>query len=110
MIVVTETAAKEIQKIIDAQKLDANTVLRIRIAGGGCAGLQYALGFDNQTDPNQDAQYQHHGIAVVAQKKMAIHLHGTMIDYQESPYGRGFSIENPNYPRGGGCAGCGQRH
>ena len=47
------------------------------------------------------------GVAVVTKKKMALHLDGTTIDFLDGPGGRGFTIDNPNVPRGGGCPGCG---
>jgi iron-sulfur cluster assembly protein len=106
-VVLSATAAEEIKRIVEQQKLDGNTVLRMGISGGGCHGLQYSLAFDNQYDPATDARYEHHGVALVARKKFALHLDGTQIDYADGPMGRGFSIEYPNYPRGGGCAGCG---
>lgn len=107
MVTLTETAAEEIKRIIESQKLEDNTVLRMDIAGGGCHGLQYMLGFDVEYNATSDSRYEQHGVAIVARKKVAPHLDGTMIDFQDNPYGRGFAIENPNYPRGGGCSGCG---
>ena len=106
-VTVSETAATEIRRIMEAQKLEANTVLRMGMAGGGCSGLQYSLGFDTEYDPEVDARYENHGVALVTRKKYALHLDGTTIDFQDGPMGRGFAIENPNYPRGGGCPGCG---
>ena len=106
-VILTPTAAEEIKRIVENQKLESDTVLRMGIAGGGCHGLQYSLGFDTQFDPKIDARFEQHGVTLVATKKFALHLDGTTIDFQDGPFGRGFSIENPNYPRGGGCPGCG---
>jgi iron-sulfur cluster assembly protein len=106
-IVLTETAAGEIKRYMEAQKVEPEAVLRIGVLGGGCSGLQYSLGFETGFDPKIDARYQQHGVALVTSKKMALHLDGTVIDFREGPMGRGFSIENPNVPRGGGCPGCG---
>ena len=106
-ITLTETAAEEIKRYMEAQKVDKDAVLRVGVAGGGCSGLQYSLGFETGFDPAVDASYAQHGVMVVASKKMSLHLDGTTIDFQEGPMGRGFSIENPNVPRGGGCPGCG---
>jgi len=106
-VTLTENAAEEIKRILESQKLESSTVLRMGIMGGGCHGLQYSLGFDNEFDAAMDARYEQHGVAVVARKKVAPHLDGTMIDFVDGPMGRGFAIENPNYPRGGGCSGCG---
>ncbi len=106
-VTVTPLAAEEIKRIMESQKLEEGTVVRMGIAGGGCHGLQYSLGFDNQYDQKLDARYEQHGVAVVTRKKVAVHLDGTTIDFEDGPMGRGFAIENPNYPRGGGCPGCG---
>ena len=106
-VTLTETAASEVKKIMESQGVEANTVLRMGIAGGGCSGLQYTLGFDTAFDPAVDTRFEHHGVAVVTTKLYALHLDGTTVDFQESPMGRGFTIENPNYRQGGGCPGCG---
>ena len=44
---------------------------------------------------------------MVTTKLFALHLDGTTIDFQDGPMGRGFAIDNPNQPKGGGCPGCG---
>jgi len=106
-VTVTEVAAREIKRVMEAQNLEPGTLLRMGIGGGGCSGLQYSLGFDTQYDPAVDARYDNHGITLVTRKKFALHLDGAIIDYQDGPLGRGFAVENPNYPRAGGCPGCG---
>jgi iron-sulfur cluster assembly protein len=106
-IILTEAAAAEVKRYMESQKLEPTTMLRMGVAGGGCAGLQYTLGFDAAFDPTIDARYEQHGIGLVTKKKMALHLDGTKIDFLDGPMGRGFTIDNPNVPRGGGCPGCG---
>lgn len=106
-VTLTETAASEIKRFMEAQKAEEGSVLRMSIAGGGCSGLQYTLGFMNDFDPKVDARYEQHGVALVTRKKMALHLDGTTIDFKDGPTGRGFAIENPSAPVGGGCPGCG---
>jgi iron-sulfur cluster assembly protein len=106
-ITLTETAAEEIKRHMESQKLEEGTVVRMSVTGGGCAGLQYRLGFQNDFDPTIDARYEQHGVPLVTRKKMALHLDGTKIDFVENPMGRGFAIENPNAPQGGRCPGCG---
>jgi iron-sulfur cluster assembly protein len=106
-ITLTEPAAEEVKRIMQSQELDEDTVLRMGVAGGGCSGLRYSLGFDNEFDPATDARYENHGVSLVANKKYALHLDGTTIDFADGPMGRGFAIENPNYSSGGGCPGCG---
>ncbi len=109
-ITLTESAAQEILRIFEAQNLDQDTTyVRMSIAGGGCSGLQYSLGLDTEFDPAVDVKFEQHGVTLVTRKKFALHLDGTVVDFYEGPMGRGFTIENPNYPSGGGCPGCGGR-
>ncbi len=56
-IVLTEKAAKEVQRIIEDQKLEDGTVLRVGVAGGGCSGFSYSLGFDKNFDEKVDSKY-----------------------------------------------------
>jgi iron-sulfur cluster assembly protein len=106
-VTLTEAAAGEVQRIMESQNLEQDTVLRMGIGGGGCSGLQYSLAFDTEFDPEVDARFQQNGVTLVTSKKFALHLDGTTVDFQDGPMGRGFAIENPNYPRSGGCPGCG---
>jgi hypothetical protein len=53
-ITLTDKAANEVKKIITEQKLAPETVLRVGVAGGGCSGFSYSLGFDTQYDPKAD--------------------------------------------------------
>ena len=105
-VTLTESAANEIKQILESQNLDEGTFLRMGVAGGGCSGLQYSLGFDTELDPNVDACFEQHGLKLVTMKKYALHLDDTTIDFKDGPMGRGFSIDNPNYASGG-CPGCG---
>ncbi len=79
-VMLTEKAANEVKKIIADQKLDPATVLRVGVAGGGCSGFQYSLGFDTQFDPKADTKSEQHGVAVVVDKKSDLFLDGTETD------------------------------
>jgi iron-sulfur cluster assembly protein len=106
-IVLTPAAINEVSQIKKAQNLGAETFLRISILGGGCSGMQYALNFDNVFDAVLDTKYEFGGVALATQKKFDPHLDGTEIDFLNSETGRGFAIENPNFPKMAGCACCG---
>lgn len=103
----TDNAANEIKTILQAQNLDDQTHLRMTILGGGCSGMRYSLGFDSHVDPDEDIEFEEKGVKIVTQKKYAPHLTGTAIDFLDTPTAKGFSIENPNFPQGSGCSGCG---
>jgi iron-sulfur cluster assembly protein len=106
-IELTPPAVEEIQKVLTAQNLPLDNMLRISILGGGCSGLQYSLSFDTHFDPMIDTKYDFAGASLVTEKKYDLHLDGTVIDFVDTPVSKGFSIDNPNYPRSSGCAGCG---
>jgi len=102
-VILTEKAAGEVQKVMQEQSLEANTGLRIAIAGGGCSGYQYQLTFDEQYDEVKDSRSEQHGVALLVDKKSALLLDGTTIDFFDGIEKRGFKIENPNAVKTCGC-------
>jgi iron-sulfur cluster assembly protein len=102
-VTVTEKAAKEIQRVLSEQKMSESTVLRIGVAGGGCSGFQYSLGFDDKTDAAKDHVTTQHGVPVAVDKKSDLFLDGTVIDFYDGIEKRGFTFENPNAVKSCGC-------
>jgi iron-sulfur cluster assembly protein len=102
-VTLTEKAATEVKKIIADQKLDADTLLRVGVAGGGCSGFSYSLGFDKQYDPKSYTKSDQHGVAVVVDKKSDLFLDGTTLDFHEGIDKRGFTFDNPNAKKSCGC-------
>jgi iron-sulfur cluster assembly protein len=102
-IVITEKAAAEVKRIIEDQKLAEHTVLRVGVTGGGCSGFSYALGFDEKYDEKADAKYEYHGVPVVVDKKSALYLDGTTVDFFDGIEKRGFTFDNPNAVKSCGC-------
>lgn len=99
----SEKAANEVKKIIVEQKLDAATVLRVGVAGGGCSGFSYSLGFDSQMDPAADMKFECHGVTMVVDKKSELFLDGTTVDFYDGLEKRGFTFDNPNAVKSCGC-------
>jgi iron-sulfur cluster assembly protein len=106
-ISITSAAQDEVKRIKISQNLGDETFLRISILGGGCSGMQYALNFDTAFDVAVDTKYDFNGVTLATQKKFDPHFDGTEIDFVDFPTGRGFVIENPNFPKFAGCAHCG---
>lgn len=102
-VVLTDTAAREIQKIIKEQELDASKVrLRVGVKGGGCSGFSYVLDLtENQKDT--DEAFEQHGITIVCDPKSLLYLSGTRIDFRDEIMGRGFVFSNPNATTSCGC-------
>ena len=102
-ITLTERAATEVKRILEEQKYEEGTFLRVGVTGGGCSGFSYALGFDKAFDEAADSKVDQHGITMVVDKKSALYLDGTAVDFYEGLEKRGFTFENPNAVKSCGC-------
>ena len=92
-------------RVKQEQQLEPETFLRIGVAGGGCGGFNYTLGFDTEFRDTADTKYDCYGVAVVVTKKCALYLDGATIDWYEGEGQRGFTFDNPNAVRGCSCGG-----
>ena len=102
-VTLTETAAKEIKRVMSEQNMEESSFLRVGVAGGGCSGFQYSLGFDDKSENSADTKSTQHGITVAVDKKSELFLDGTTIDFYEGLEKRGFTFENPNAVKSCGC-------
>lgn len=102
-IILTENAAKQVQKFRQENQLSDEQFLRIGVAGGGCSGFNYTLNFDDKFDDVADSKYEHHGVTVVVDKKSALYLDGTTVDWYHSIEKQGFTFDNPNAQKTCGC-------
>ena len=103
MIQITDKAVTEIKKIQanDPSAKDAN--LRVMVVGGGCSGMSYKLGFDNQPPAPTDKVFEKDGVKVIVDAKSFIFLTGTELDFTDGLNGTGFTFKNPNAKRTCGC-------
>lgn len=102
-MMLTERAAEEVKRVCDQQKFEDTMFLRVGVAGGGCSGFSYTLGFDKEFDDQADSKYDFHGVNVVVDKKSALYLDGTTIDWFDGLEKRGFTFDNPNAVKTCGC-------
>jgi iron-sulfur cluster assembly protein len=102
-VMVTERAASEVLRVKEQQNFEPEMFLRIGVAGGGCSGFSYSLGFDKSFDDKADSKYNFHGLDVVVDKKSLLYLDGTTVDFHEGIDQRGFKFENPNAVKSCGC-------
>lgn len=102
-VIITETASKELKRVMGDQKMPEGSVLRIGVASGGCSGFQYKLGFDEKFDETQDHVSEQHGVKLAVDKKSALLLDGTTLDFHEGLERRGFTFDNPNVVKSCGC-------
>ena len=102
-VTLTERAATEVKRIIEDQKLEEGTLLRVGVTGGGCSGFSYALGFDKNFDEKADSRFDCFGVTMVVDKKSALFLEGTTVDFYDGIEKRGFTFDNPNAVKTCGC-------
>ena len=102
-VTLTQSAATEVRRVMDEQGFGPETMLRVGVAGGGCSGFQYSLGFDETTDPAKDHVSEQHGVKLAVDKKSALFLDGTVVDFYNGIDQRGFKFENPNAVKSCGC-------
>jgi iron-sulfur cluster assembly accessory protein len=100
LVSLTPAAAAKIKQLMEAES-DVS-VLRVAIAGGGCSGFQYELGFDRGA-VDDDQQFVSEGVSVVVDPFSAPYLRGATVDYLETIQEAGFKIENPNAVASCGC-------
>ncbi|PPA70019.1 HesB/IscA family protein [Jeotgalibacillus proteolyticus] len=101
VIKISEAAALQVKDMMKEAE-EENSYLRVAVKGGGCSGLSYGMGFEQEIN-SDDQQELHHGIRVIIKSEDTDILKGTEIDYKESLMGGGFTIENPNAIASCGC-------
>ncbi len=99
---ITESAASKVQELLDREISAApedhegkEYSLRVAVQPGGCAGLRYALYFDDRKLDDDDISTVR-GVEIRTDKMSAPYLRGAEIDYVDSLAQSGFTINNPN--------------
>jgi iron-sulfur cluster assembly protein len=108
-VILSESAAREINNIVKQQELDATKIrLRVGVKGGGCSGFSYLLDL-TESQKETDEVFEQHGIRILCDPKIIVdpksllYLNGTTIDFKDEIMGRGFVFGNPNATSTCGC-------
>jgi iron-sulfur cluster assembly accessory protein len=107
MVTMSEMAAKKVSDLrLEEGKPEWG--LRIRVVGGGCSGMSYEVGWEDQESADDNVVEAAQGIKVFIDPHSATYLAGSEIDYVDNQMlGAGFAIKNPNVKSS---CGCGQSH
>lgn len=97
----TERASAEIRRLLSNGSVESGKKLRVGVKGGGCSGMSYVLGFDDQDAT--DTVYSEGGIDYLMKPAHALYLMGMEIDWQDGLNARGFTFSNPNASKTCGC-------
>lgn len=101
MISITPLAAEKVKEIATSEGL-LGQGLRLRVIGGGCAGFQYDLYFE-EVATDLDERFESNGVDLFVDPLSFQYLDGTQIDYVEGAHGSGFKFGNPNVTSTCGC-------
>jgi iron-sulfur cluster assembly protein/iron-sulfur cluster insertion protein len=103
VITVTDSAAKKVKELVEAEG-NSELALRVAVRPGGCSGFSYEMFFDSDF-AEDDEKAEFGGVKVVVDSASLQYLNGASLDYKEGLIGAGFTINNPNTTR---TCGCGQ--
>lgn len=103
MIQITDKAVREIKRIQSADPTANHAALRVMVTGGGCSGMSYKLGFENEPAKPSDKVFEKDGVKVLVDPKSFLFLSGTELDFSDGLNGTGFTFNNPNAKRTCGC-------
>lgn len=100
MVTVTPNAAAEVKRLLEKQG-KPGFGLRVGVQGGGCSGLSYKLGFDQERSGDRVQEIE--GIKVFVDPKSDLYLESTALDFVDGLEGRGFKFLNPQAKKTCGC-------
>lgn len=98
---VTESAARRVRRIIEAEGRD-DLRLRVSVEGGGCSGFQYNFALDDTSEPD-DIAIEKDGVTVVVDGMSLMYVLGSKLDFVEDLTGSYFRVSNPNATASCGC-------
>lgn len=104
-IMISHKALEMISAIRGENNVPEDYFLRIGTRGGGCSGMSYSLGFDNEFDTLNDRRFVTDKVNLVVDAKSLFYLMGVTLDFVEGPDGSGFVFNNPNNAHTCGCHG-----
>lgn len=86
-----------VEKLREAQASGGKNYVRVGVEGGGCSGFVYNMKLEDTIDKEADWLVVDDGVQVVVDKRSALFLTGSTIDWQTAPNGdQGFKFDNPN--------------
>lgn len=99
----TEIAKKKIKEISDNEEIGHYTV-RVKVMGGGCAGMMNDMSFDNIIKET-DEVLQFDDITLIIDQVSFEYMRNTTIDWENNLVSSGFKFNSPDIT---GSCGCGK--
>jgi iron-sulfur cluster assembly accessory protein len=103
LITFTDAARDAFLLVLDKENKPKDTVLRLGVVGGGCAGFNYDM-FYSEGTTDRDRVIVSNDVSLVVDEASLMYLVGTTVDYITNLKGSGFTFNNPNAKSTCGCA------
>ncbi len=100
-IALTDKAVEMVKDAMQREGLQGYGI-RVGVMGGGCAGFQYSMDFE-QAAKDGDITVEQQGIKLYVDSMSSMYLQGVTIDYVVGLQGAGFKFNNPNAKNTCGC-------
>jgi len=101
-VVLTESAAKQIQKQIE--KRGKGLGLKLGVKTSGCSGFAYTIDYADELQSGESI-FETFGVKVVVADENLTALDGLVLDYAKEGINEAFKFNNPNVK---GTCGCGE--
>ncbi len=102
-IAITRNAFDKIVEFVEANNIPDDFSLRFAAKSGGCSGMVYKLGLDNNYYEN-DRKYEIEGVRIVIDAKSIFYMMGVTLDYMDDINGSGFVFSSPFNEKTCGCS------
>lgn len=100
---ISRNALGKIKEFLEQNPVTDDYSLRFAARSGGCSGMVYKLGLDNQAIEG-DRKHNIEGVNIVFDPKSVYYLMGVTLDYIDDMNGSGFIFNNPNNENTCGCS------
>lgn len=101
VMTLTDAAAERVKALMSS-KGDSVKGLKIGIKKGGCAGMEYTMGWADSIDP-RDEVIEQDGAVVLIEPTALMYLLGTEMDFKTDQLSAQFVFNNPNQKSACGC-------
>ena len=100
LIEITDAAIK---KILQKQKEERFSNIRLGITGGGCAGFEYIFNSSTDSASDEDITIDYGDFTVIIDKLSLPYLYGMTLDFVKEGLNEIFKFNNPNVAATCGC-------
>lgn len=103
-IIITQSAIDAIRQIREQNKVPDNFYIRLAVAGGGCSGVNYQIGFDSNITDDDWTYEAIKNVPLVIDRRNMFYIMGVTLDFISGDEGSGFVFKSPHNAHTCGCS------